>query len=213
MGSEKGPGLAGFSPALPHLLRDSQGATAQRWAAGRHVPDLNSSGPCFCQAHSQVLSWLAVCSPRLLLPGVGGTAPGLKSPPSFSLGMGFAGLGLEGGQQARKAAGWRRAQTKVPGPDHGSDQQGPCLPPPSLWGAGEYGWGDSRTSHPRGSVGMTVGSTSASTSPNHHPRDREEARASPNGTGWPELTPVPALPGWAAPGKWPDHSVPHLPLG
>ena len=100
------------------------------------------------------------------------------------------------------------AQTKVPGPDHGSDRPGPCFTiSKPLGGCGS----DSRTSHPRGQCGDDHGHQCQRIPLNHHPRDREEARAPPNGTGWPELTPAPVLPGWAALGKWPDYSVSQSP--
>lgn len=106
------PGGGGLRRALesripaqlcPRFLLGLWGATAHCWAPFPgfefyRTPLFPSTVP------DSPRTWSAAHLPRLFLPGME-TTPGLKSPPGFSLGMGFEGSALESDQQARKPPG------------------------------------------------------------------------------------------------------------
>lgn len=169
-GRIRGEGLAGSSP---RLFPPCSGPPTP----GPHLPALNSAGPC-SQVHP--LLGQPPSQPRLLLPGVE-TAPGLKLPSRFSLGMGFGWGGgesaFEGGQQERRAPGGSQTEGLAPSPR-------PALPTVlyHLQASGRPGW-DGRTSHPGGSVGMVAGTSVAPL------RAREDTKAPPSGIGWPRWNP------------------------
>lgn len=97
--------LEGRIPAqlCPHFLLGLWGATAHCWAPFPGFEFYRT--PLFpSMVPDSPRTWSAAHLPRLFLPGME-TTPGLKSPPGFSLGMGFGGSALESGQQARKAPG------------------------------------------------------------------------------------------------------------